>query len=105
MIRTVSARIGAALFLGVAVLGLSACGSSTPTVDAESAQKAVSDAVEQNTEETAKDVKCPSDIEAKVDAVFDCTYAASDGENYVAHLTITKVDKDQVFYNITSDLA
>ncbi|MET0475387.1 MAG: DUF4333 domain-containing protein [Mycobacterium sp.] len=101
MIRTRGARIGAALFIGAAVLGLGGCGK---VIDAESAQKSVTDFVAQKTEFTPKDVKCPSGTEAKVGVEFDCTFTGPDGD-YVAHLKITKVDGSDVEYDVETKLA
>ena len=101
MIRTRGARVVAALFIGVAVLGLSSCGK---VIDAESAQKSVTDFVAQNTEFTPNDVKCPSGMEAKVGVEFDCTFTGPDGD-YVAHLKITKVDGSNVEYDVETKLA
>lgn len=101
MIRTRGVRLGAALFIGVAVLGFSGCGKE---IDAGSAQKSVTDFVAKNTKFTPKDVKCPSGIEAKVDVEFDCTFTGPDGD-YVAHLKITKVDGSNVEYDVETKLA
>jgi uncharacterized protein DUF4333 len=101
MIRTRGVNVGAALFIGVAVLGLSGCGK---VIDAESAQKSVTDFVAQNTEFTPKDVKCPSGTDAKVGVEFDCTFTGPDGD-YVAHLKITKVDGSNVEYDVETKLA
>lgn len=96
MINTHGARLGAALFSCVAVLGLSGCGK---TITADGAQKSVTDFVAQNTEVTASNVKCPDSTDAKVGVEFDCTFTASDGD-YVAHLKITKVEGTNVEYDI-----
>ena len=96
MVRTHGVRIGAALVIGAAVLGLSGCGK---VITADGAQKSVTDFVAQNTEVTASNVKCPDNTNAKVGVEFDCTFTAPDGD-YVAHLKITKVDGSNVEYDI-----
>ena len=101
MIRTHGARICASLFIAVAVLGLSGCGK---VIDADSAQKSVTDFVSTNTKFTPTDVKCPSGTDAKVGVEFDCTFTGPDG-NYKAHLKITKVDGSNVEYDIETKLA
>jgi hypothetical protein len=101
MIRARGVNVGAALFIGFAVLGLSGCGK---VIDAKSAQKSVTDFVAQNTEFTPKDVKCPSGTDAKVGVEFDCTFTGPDGD-YVAHLKITKVDGSDVEYDVETKLA
>ncbi|MDT5177670.1 MAG: hypothetical protein QOJ95_1868 [Mycobacterium sp.] len=101
MMGTHGVRLGAALFVGVAVLGLGGCGK---VIDADSAQKSVTDFVSQNTEFTPNDVKCPSGTDAKVGVEFDCTFTGPDGD-YLAHLKITKVDGSAVLYDIETKLA
>jgi hypothetical protein len=93
--------VGAALFVGVATLGVAGC---SKTISADSAQKSVADFVAQNTEVTASNVKCPDNTDAKVGTEFDCTFTAPDGD-YVAHLKITKVDGTNVEYDIESKRA
>jgi hypothetical protein len=101
MIPTRGVRTGAALFVGLAVVGLSGCSKS---IDAESAQKSVTDFVAEKTEFTPNDVKCPSGTDAKVGIEFDCTFTGPDGDS-VAHLKITKVDGSNVEYDVETKLA
>ncbi len=101
MIRTHGVRLGTTLFVGVALLGLSGCGK---VIDADSAQKSVTDFVTEKTKFTPNDVKCPSGTDAKVGVEFDCTFTGPDGD-YVAHLKITKVDGSAVLYDIETKLA
>lgn len=101
MMRTHGARLGATLFIGVAVLGLSACGK---VIDAESAQQSVTDFVSENTDFTPDDVKCPEGTDAKVGVAFECTFTGPDGD-YVANLKITEVDGSNVLYDIETKLA
>ncbi|HYO01662.1 MAG TPA: DUF4333 domain-containing protein [Mycobacterium sp.] len=105
MIQTRGSRFHAVLFVGISVLGLTGCGDGKSTVDADSAQQSVKDAVAKNTDVTVSTVECPSDVEAKVDVTFDCTYTTSKGVDFVAHLTITKVQDKVVLFDITSDRA
>ncbi len=101
MSRTRGPRVGAALVIGAALLGLSGC---SKTISADGAQKSVTDFVAQNTEATASNVKCPDSTDAKVGVEFDCTFTAPDGD-YVAHLKITKVDGTNVEYDIETKRA
>lgn len=81
-------------------------------IDADSAQKSVTDFVTEKTKFTPNDVKCPSGTDvkcpsgtdAKVGVEFDCTFTGPDGD-YVAHLKITKVDGSAVLYDIETKLA
>jgi Flp pilus assembly protein TadG len=98
MTRTLRVRLGAGLFTGAAALSLAACGTTIP---ASSMEKQVTDFVSQNTEATAKDVKCPDNTDAKVGGAVDCTFSADDGD-YTAHVVITKVDGTDVYYNIST---
>lgn len=102
MIRSHRVRLCAALFVGAAVLGLSGCGGNP--IDADSAQQSVTDFVSKNTKFTPNDVQCPSGVDAKVGAEFECTFTGPDGP-YVAELKITKVDGSAVLYDIKTKLA
>jgi hypothetical protein len=97
MIRTHGVRLGAALVIGLASLGLGGC--SKMVIDAGKAQESVAQFVADNTEAEASNVKCPDNIDAKVGVEFDCTFTAADGD-YIAHLKITKVDGTNVGYDI-----
>ncbi|MDX1890895.1 DUF4333 domain-containing protein [Mycolicibacterium sp. 050158] len=101
MIGWYGVRVGVALVIGAAVLGVGGCGK---VIDADSAQKSVTDFVKQKTKFTPNDVRCPSGTDAKVGVEFDCTFTGPDG-NYVAHLKITKVDGSDVLYDIETKLA
>jgi hypothetical protein len=97
MMRGRVSRAGAALSIGVVVAGLIGCGKR---IDAESAEKSVTDFVSQNTEFTPDDVTCPSGTDAKVGVEFDCTFTGPDGE-HVAHLKIIMVEGSNVEYEVS----
>ena len=97
MTRVHGARIGAACVLGFAVCGLAGC--SGQVITADGAQTSVADFVAKNTKVKASNVKCPDKTDAKAGVEFDCTFTAPDGD-YVAHLTVTKVDGTNVQYDI-----
>lgn len=82
--------------MGVMVLQLTGCGK---TIKPEGAAKSVADLVSQQTKFKPTDVKCPSDVDAKVGQEFDCHFTGPDGP-YTAHLKVTKVDGDDVEFYI-----
>jgi Domain of unknown function (DUF4333) len=100
MIRSFAVSVGAGIAIGVATLSLAGCGGGV-TIPAANLEKQVTDFVAKNTKETAKNVKCPDETEARVGVAVDCTFTASDGA-YVAHVEITKVDGEDVYYHIAS---
>ncbi len=87
--------------MGVMVLHLTGCG---PTIRPEGAEKAVTDLVSQQTKFKPADVKCPFGVEAKVGQEFDCHFTGPDGP-YTAHLKVTKIDGDDVFFDIKTQLS
>lgn len=77
---------------------------NTKTVDAASAAKAIADAESAQTGFTPTDVKCPSGVDAKVGATFNCQFTGPDGP-YTAYMTVTKVDGDRVEFSIKARLS
>lgn len=67
-------------------------------IDEKMAEKNLTNAVSGETGYTPTGVSCPSDVEAKVGATFDCHFAGPDGP-YTAHLKVTKVDGDNVEFD------
>jgi hypothetical protein len=55
--------------------------------------------VSKKTKFTPTDVTCPDDVEAKVGAEFDCHFTGPEGP-YTAHVKVTKVEGDDVFFQI-----
>lgn len=90
--------------LGLAsVASLSAC-STTYMVRPEDAAQAIVDIIQEQNDDyvlNVADVRCPDDIEAKVDVQFDCTFAGRGGD-YVAHMRIQKVEGDKVLFEINA---
>jgi uncharacterized protein DUF4333 len=74
-------------------------GCGEKTVKADGAAKSVTDLVSRKTGFTPTDVECPSGVEAKVDETLDCTFTGPEGP-YTAHLVITKVDGNDVLFQI-----
>jgi outer membrane murein-binding lipoprotein Lpp len=77
---------------------LAGCGS---TIKPDRAAETVTDFVSKNTGFKPTDTKCPSDIDAKVGQKFDCHFTGPDG-NYTAHVEVTKIDGEDVLFNIDS---
>ena len=77
---------------------LAGCGS---TIKPDRAAETVTDFVAKNTGFKPTDTKCPSDVAAEVGKKFDCHFTGPDG-NYTAHVEVTKVDGDDVLFNIQS---
>ena len=50
----------------------------------------------------AKDVTCPSGVDAEVGAEFDCKFTGPEGRKYTAHLKVTKVEGDNVEFYVQS---
>jgi Domain of unknown function (DUF4333) len=80
-------------------VGVSGCGA---TIKPESAAKSVVDVVSKQTKFKPTDVSCPSGIDAKVNTEFDCTFTGPEGKPYAAHMKVTKVDGDDVYFEIQS---
>jgi uncharacterized protein DUF4333/uncharacterized protein DUF2510 len=77
---------------------------NTKTVIAGKAAEAVTSVVSQQTGFTPTDVSCPSGVEAQVDAKFQCHFTGPDGP-YTAYMTVTKVDGDNVLFDIRTQLS
>ena len=82
------------------LVALPACGEKT--IKPEGAEKSVVDVVSGQTGFRPTDVSCPSDVEAKVGVTFDCRFTGPEGP-YVAHMRVTKVDGDDVFFQIDTE--
>jgi hypothetical protein len=94
-----SARFAAGML--VALVALTACSGKT-TVKAAGAAQSVVDVVSSQTGFHPTDVSCPSGVEAKVGQEFDCHFTGPEGKPYTAHMRITKVDGEQVDFDVKS---
>jgi hypothetical protein len=83
--------------VGLVALSLAGCGS---TIKPEGAAKSVQDLVSSKTGFDPNDVKCPSGVDAEVGQEFDCHFTGPEGKPYTAHLKITKIQGDDVEFNI-----
>lgn len=87
----------------VCVVGLQVVGChAKSTVKPDGAAKSVVDVVSSQTGFHPADVKCPSGVEAKVGQEFDCHFTGPEGKPYTAHMRITKVEGEQVVFDVKS---
>ncbi len=89
----------ALLVLAPLAVLVSGCG---PTIKPDVAAKSVVDVVSRQTKFKPKDVSCPSGVDAKVGVEFDCKFTGPEGREYTAHMKVTKVDGDNVDFNVES---
>ena len=89
-------RCGVGVLAGAAVLQLTGCGA---TVKPDAAARSVYDVVSRQTGVKPNDVHCPSGVKAKVGGHFDCGFTGPEGP-FVAHMRITKVDGDNVEFDV-----
>jgi NAD(P)H-hydrate repair Nnr-like enzyme with NAD(P)H-hydrate epimerase domain len=80
-------------------LAVSGCGA---TIKPEGAAKSVVDVVSKQTKFKPTDVSCPSGVDADVGAEFDCTFTGPEGTPYTAHMKVTKVEGEDVYFDIQS---
>jgi hypothetical protein len=92
----VGLRCGLGALIGAALLQLTGCGA---TVKPEGATRSVIDVVSRQTGFKPIDVHCPSGVKATVGGQFDCGFTGPEGP-YVAHMRITKVDGDNVEFDV-----
>lgn len=93
-------RIARAALLALPVAAVAGCG--TATIRPDGAQRSVTDVVVRDTGFRPTDVRCPSDVEAKVGGTFDCTFTGPEPKPYVAHVRIEKVDGETVRFFVTT---
>lgn len=89
-------RTAAALILGL-TLALTGCGTKVLTTD--EAEKQISASVEKETGTAPEDVSCADDVDAEVGKTSKCTVTI-DGEDINVTVKITKVDGDNVEFDI-----
>ncbi|OBH88715.1 hypothetical protein A5678_16140 [Mycobacterium sp. E2733] len=75
--------------------------SPKATVKPDGAAQSV-DVVSRQTGFRPTDVNYPSGVEAKVGQEFDCHFTGPKGKGYTAHMRITKVEGEQVVFDVTS---
>lgn len=90
-----------ALTMGAAALaltlGLSGCGGSS--VESSDVEKQISSELGKQIDQTIDSVDCPNDLKAEVGEEETCTLTA-DGEDYDVAVKVTKVDGDNVSFDI-----
>ncbi len=89
-------RCAAGALAGLAAVLLVGC---SKTVKPDGAARSVVDVVSRQTGFKPTDVKCPTGVEAKAGGQFDCSFTGPEGP-YVAHMRITKVDGDNVEFDV-----
>jgi Domain of unknown function (DUF4333) len=94
-------RVVAGVLVSLVGLQLAACGTKT-TVKPDGAAQSVVDVVSRQTGFRPADVSCPSGVEAKVGQEFDCHFTGPEGKPYTAHMRITKVEGEQVVFDVKS---
>jgi hypothetical protein len=90
VVSAVVAVVGAGLLVLAFVL------LSEKTIVPDKAAKMLTDAVSRQNNFTPTDTSCPSGVEAKVGATFDCHFTGPDGTRVTAHVKVTKVDGEDV---------
>lgn len=98
MMRFVQAASAAVLVSAIAV-PLAGC-SSKSTVKPDGAAQSVVDVVSKQTGFHPSDVHCPDGVEAKVGVQFDCHFTGPEGKEYVANMKVTKVDGENVIFDV-----
>jgi hypothetical protein len=92
--------VGAAiLVLGIGVLVIVLVAANTKFIVADKTAGILSDGVSRQSGFTPTDVSCPSGVEAKVGATFDCHFTGPGGR-YTSHMKVTKVDGDYVEFDM-----
>ncbi len=91
----------AGIFVSLLALQLAGCGQKA-TVKPDGAAQSVVDVVSGQTGFRPTDVSCPSGVEAKVGQEFDCHFTGPEGKRYTAHMRITKVEGEQVVFDVKS---
>lgn len=101
VLQSSGGRWAASLLVAVIALQVAGC-SSKATVKPEGAAQSVVDVVSKQTGFHPGDVHCPSGVEAKVGVQFDCHFTGPENKPYTAHMRITKVDGDQILFDVQS---
>jgi Domain of unknown function (DUF4333) len=96
MSQAPSARLAAAILVTAVTLQLAGCGPKT-VIKPDMAAKFLTDHVSQQAGFTPTEVKCPSGVEAKVGAEFDCHFTGPEGP-YTAHMRVTQVNGEDVTF-------
>jgi len=91
--QTALARSGTLLTL-VALVGTASIGCGETVIDSAKAEAALEQNVEQATDRKVSTVDCPSDVEVKTGATFECTVGYAGGQREVATLEIRNSDAD-----------
>jgi hypothetical protein len=96
-----NAHVAAGAFVSLMAVLMAGC-SSKATVKPDGAAQSVVDVVSKQTGFHPTDVHCPSGVEAKVGAQFDCHFTGPEGKQYTANMRITKVNGTEVDFHVIS---
>jgi hypothetical protein len=88
---TYIARIGALIGLAAALL---AAGCGETVIDSAKTEAAIEQNLQRSTGQKVSSVECPSGVEVKTGATFDCTVDLGGGERETAMLKILNSDAD-----------
>ena len=97
MKTSTATQLGVAVVASLVALQLAGCAS---TIKPEGAAQSVVDLVSSKTSFKPTDVSCPSGVDATVGQEFDCHFTGPKGTPYTAHMKITKVNGDNVEFDI-----
>ena len=78
-------------------LALPACGKTT--IRPDGAERVIVNVVSSQTGFRPTDVRCPSDVEAKVGVTFQCRFTGPEGP-YTAYMRVTEVEGERVEFAV-----
>jgi hypothetical protein len=94
-------RLGALVALALAVFLVSGCGETV--IDSAKTEGAIEENLEKSVGQKVSSVECPSGVEVKKGATFDCTVSLENGKTETATLKILNSDADVEVTNLKSD--
>ena len=94
-------RFGALATLALAVFLAVGCGETV--IDSTKTEGAIKENLEKSVGQKVSSVECPSGVEVKKGATFDCTINLENGKTETATLKILNSDADVEVTNLKSD--
>jgi hypothetical protein len=92
--------LGAAVAVAVLALALAACGETV--IDATKTEDSIKAELERSAGLDVTSVDCPSDVEVKAGATFECTLTGKGGDEQPVKLEIVNDDADLKLLNTSS---